>query len=50
MDFEILRKWVHTASIETNKRLIEIMLKKYKFLDHCNAIRKYLLLGQGDFI
>lgn len=26
------------------------MFQKHKFFDHCQAIRKYLLLGQGDFI
>jgi gamma-tubulin complex component 3 len=25
-------------------------MKKYKLLDHFNALRRYLLLGQGDFI
>ncbi len=27
-----------------------ILFKKYKFEGHCNSIRKYLLMGQGDFM
>ena len=49
-DFEELGKWVDEAAYETNHRLIDILFNKYKFFTHCNSIRKYLLLGQGDFI
>lgn len=34
----------------TNKELIRFLFEKYQFFNHCRAIRKYLLLGQGDFI
>lgn len=27
-----------------------LLLEKYKFKLHCQALKKYLLLGQGDFI
>ena len=33
-----------------SKRLLEILYKQFKFVDHLHAIRRYLLLGQGDFI
>ena len=33
-----------------SKRLLETLFKKYKFVEHLHAIRRYLLLGQGDFI
>lgn len=33
-----------------NHRVLEVMFKKYKFQEHCNALKRYLLLGQGDFI
>ena len=49
-NFDVMRNWVDQATIMTNKELIEILFHKYKFFEHCNAIRKYLLLGQGDFI
>ena len=41
---------IDTAYIETSSVLIEILMKKYKLLDHFNSLRRYLLLGQGDFI
>jgi gamma-tubulin complex component 3 len=33
-----------------NQRLIHILFEKYKLHDHCLAVKRYLLLGQGDFI
>jgi gamma-tubulin complex component 3 len=33
-----------------SKRLLEIFFQRYKFVEHLNAIKRYLLLGQGDFI
>lgn len=41
---------IDLAYIGTNGYLLEILLNKYKLLDHFNALRRYLLLGQGDFI
>ena len=29
---------------------MEILFTKFKFEGHCNSIRKYLLMGQGDFM
>ncbi|KAL3475058.1 Spc98 family-domain-containing protein [Aspergillus californicus] len=48
-----------TASLETSideaykttmARLIHLMNDKFKLFDHLHALKKYLLLGQGDFI
>ena len=48
-----------TASLETSideaykttmARLIYLMDDKFKLFDHLRALKKYLLLGQGDFI
>ncbi|KAE8135796.1 Spc98 family-domain-containing protein [Aspergillus pseudotamarii] len=48
-----------TASLETSideaykstmARLIYLMDEKFKLFDHLRALKKYLLLGQGDFI
>lgn len=48
-----------TASLETSideaykttmARLIRLMDEKFKLFDHLHALKKYLLLGQGDFI
>ncbi|KAK3602163.1 hypothetical protein CHS0354_029168 [Potamilus streckersoni] len=35
---------------ETSRQLLDVLHSKYKFLDHLKAMRRYLLLGQGDFI
>jgi len=29
---------------------MEIMFSKFRLREHCFALKKYLLLGQGDFI
>lgn len=34
----------------TMARLIELMSTKFKLFDHLRALKKFLLLGQGDFI
>lgn len=41
---------IDAAYKETSSALIEILMNKYKLLDHYNALRGYLLLGKGDFI
>ena len=33
-----------------NRRLVSILFDKYKLLTHCRALKRYLLLGQGDFV
>ena len=45
VDIDVFKKWVDEASAATNRKLVELIFKKCKFFDHCNAIRKYLLLG-----
>ncbi|KAI9495284.1 Spc98 family-domain-containing protein [Zychaea mexicana] len=35
---------------ETSKQLINLLKHKYKLMDHLRALKRYLLLGQGDFI
>lgn len=36
--------------IETSSQLLSLLKEKYKLMDHLKALRRYLLLGQGDFI
>ncbi len=33
-----------------NRRVMQVFMDKHKFLQHCLAIKRYLLLGQGDFV
>ena len=45
-----LPKLVSERQMKINSHLLDILLKKYKFLEHLKAFRRYLLFGQGDFI
>ncbi len=45
-----LEQKVFELSQVTNHRLMNLMMNKFKFMMHASAMRKYLLLGQGDFI
>mmetsp|Transcript_8706 Transcript_8706/g.17003 ORF Transcript_8706/g.17003 Transcript_8706/m.17003 type:complete len:751 (+) Transcript_8706:47-2299(+) len=47
-DLSTLAKWIDAAAERTNSRLISVVFNKYRFLEHCDSIRKYLLLAQGD--
>ena len=44
----ILGEWIIKVHEATNAQLINLLFAKYKLLDHCESIRKYLLLAQGD--
>ncbi|KAG4396268.1 hypothetical protein GLYMA_19G149500v4 [Glycine max] len=41
---------VDEASKRIDKHLLDVIFKRYKFKEHCLAIKQYLLLGQGDFV
>ncbi|CAN0563381.1 unnamed protein product [Rangifer tarandus platyrhynchus] len=41
---------IDAAYFETSKYLLDVLSRKYSLLDHMQAVRRYLLLGQGDFI
>ncbi|XP_065887804.1 gamma-tubulin complex component 3 homolog isoform X2 [Dysidea avara] len=45
-----LHQTVDTVYRETSKLLLQILDSRYKFREHLHALRRYLLLGQGDFI
>ena len=45
-----LHQTVDTVYRETSKLLLQILDSRYKFHSHLQALRRYLLLGQGDFI
>ncbi|XP_050408701.1 gamma-tubulin complex component 3 homolog [Patella vulgata] len=44
------QQMIDTVYKETSRNLLDVFHSKYKFLDHLKAMRRYLLLGQGDFI
>ncbi|XP_073526320.1 uncharacterized protein [Phyllobates terribilis] len=41
---------VDEAAKRIDKHLLDVMYNRYKFKEHCLAIKRYLLLGQGDFV
>jgi Gamma tubulin complex component C-terminal len=45
-----LEQSIDKAYLATTSKLVELMKSKFGFWDHLNAFKKYILLGQGDFI
>ncbi|KAJ0409577.1 hypothetical protein ATCC90586_010088 [Pythium insidiosum] len=45
-----LEAMIDQVSATTNEFLIRTLTDKFSLLDHCRALRRYMLLGQGDFI
>ena len=45
-----LRSVVDRAAAAVNSRLMSIMRTRFGIRKHCLALKKYLLLGQGDFV
>ncbi|KAH8344701.1 hypothetical protein KR067_003887, partial [Drosophila pandora] len=41
---------VETCYQQTSKHVLDIMVGPHKLLDHLHGMRRYLLLGQGDFV
>ena len=49
-DTATLETSIDEAYKTTMARLIHLMNTKFKLLEHLTALKKYLLLGQGDFV
>ncbi|OCT92539.1 hypothetical protein XELAEV_18015595mg [Xenopus laevis] len=41
---------IDAAYFDTSRYLLDVLNKNYNLLEHMQAMRRYLLLGQGDFI
>ncbi|KAM3585689.1 uncharacterized protein V6R79_024488 [Siganus canaliculatus] len=41
---------IDVAYFDTSKYLLDVLNRNYLLLEHLQAMRRYLLLGQGDFI
>ena len=41
---------ISNAAAAIDKHLLTTVFTKYSFVKHCDALKRYLLLGQGDFI
>ncbi|KAM0949153.1 putative gamma-tubulin complex component protein [Dioscorea sansibarensis] len=47
---DALEALVVEAAKRIDRHLMDVIHKRYRFKDHCLAIKRYLLLGQGDFV
>lgn len=47
---DTLESLVDEAAKRIDKHLLDVIYNRYKFKEHCLAIKQYLLLGQGDFV
>jgi gamma-tubulin complex component 3 len=45
-----LQACIESAHREISKRALAVMLNEGKLSVHLQALRRYLLLGQGDFV
>jgi hypothetical protein len=41
---------VDELGAKVNKRLVELMRERFQLGTHLRALKKFLLLGQGDFV
>lgn len=49
-DTATLEAWIDEAYKTTMRRLMDLMTNKFHLFDHLAALKRYILLGQGDFI
>ncbi|XP_008791865.3 gamma-tubulin complex component 3 [Phoenix dactylifera] len=47
---DALEALVVEAAKRIDQHLMDVIHHRYRFKDHCLAIKRYLLLGQGDFV
>lgn len=45
-----LHVMIDQAYLNTSQKVLEIALSQHRLMEHLHSMRKYLLLGQGDFI
>lgn len=50
VNFDQLRTPIHLLSQKINQRLLYLILDQFHLMEHLEAIKKYLFLGQGDLI
>ncbi|WBW72192.1 gamma tubulin complex GCP3 subunit Alp6 [Schizosaccharomyces osmophilus] len=49
-DFQSLKLTIDMAYTQSTRHLVQLMEEKFHLSEHLNAIKKYILLGQGDFV
>ena len=41
---------IREAAAAVDAHLLRVMVDQFQLMEHCSALKRYLLLGQGDFI
>ncbi|KAK3813111.1 MAG: Spc98 family-domain-containing protein [Benniella sp.] len=49
-DIAELEGSIDAAYAVTSQRLLQLLREKFKLIEHLTAIKRYILLGQGDFV
>ncbi|KAJ4402355.1 Microtubule-nucleating Tub4p (gamma-tubulin) complex component [Neurospora sp. IMI 360204] len=49
-DTTTLEAWIDEAHRETMSHLMHLLSDQFRVFDHLEALKRYILLGQGDFI
>ncbi|KAJ3015243.1 UNVERIFIED_CONTAM: Gamma-tubulin complex component 3, partial [Siphonaria sp. JEL0065] len=49
-DSTLLEKSINAAYTSISAHILDLLFGKYKLMTHLQALKKYLLLGQGDFV
>ncbi|KAI7888030.1 Spc98 family-domain-containing protein [Mucor mucedo] len=49
-EIHVVEEAIDIAYLNTSTALLNLLKTKYKLMDHLKAMKRYLLLGQGDFI
>ena len=44
------KDWILKATALTSQKLLQVIFEKYNFRNHCQSIKRYILICQGDFI
>jgi len=50
MQINVLEATVDEAVSGLDRHLLQTMFMQYNLRQHCDALKRYMLLGQGDFI
>lgn len=48
--FKAFENWAKNVKIEADQALKKLIIDKFRFMDHFAMVKKYLMLGQGDFM
>jgi gamma-tubulin complex component 3 len=47
---DVLDSVVADACTQVDHHLMEVITTRFHFARHCDVLRRYLLLGQGDYV